>query len=51
MCADLKIGSVVRLRNRIWRVDRVDDREFWATPLDGRDIRRCRFLRLVEALA
>ncbi len=48
MGAELKIGSVVRLRNRIWRVDRVDDREFWATPLDGRDTRRWRFLRSLE---
>ena len=45
---EMKIGSVVRLRNRIWRVDRLDDREFWATPLDGRDIRRWRFLRSLE---
>lgn len=48
MGADLKIGSVVRFRNRIWRVDRVDDKEFWATPLDGRDTRRWRFLRSLE---
>ena len=45
---ELTIGSVVRLRNRIWRLDRVDDREFWATPLDGRDTRRWRFLRSLE---
>ena len=48
MDAELKIGAVVRLRNRIWRVDRVDNREFAATPLDGRDTRRWRFLRSLE---
>lgn len=45
---EVAIGQVVRLRNRIWRVDRVDDRDFWATPLDGRDTRRWRFLRSLE---
>ncbi len=48
MGAELKIGSVIRFRNRIWRVDPVDDREFWATPLDGRDTRRWQFLRSLE---
>ena len=38
------LGQVIRLRNRIWRVDRVDEQEFAVTPLDGRDTRRWRFL-------
>src|SRR5947209_14507118 len=48
MAVELTIGSVIRMRNGIWRVDKVDDREFWGTPLDGRDIRRWRFLRSME---
>lgn len=41
---DLRTGAVIHLRNRIWRVDRVEEREFAATPLDGRDAKRWRFL-------
>lgn len=48
MATELTIGSVIRLRKRIWRVDRIDDRDFWATPLDGRDTRRWCFLRSME---
>jgi superfamily II DNA or RNA helicase len=44
----LALGNVIRLRERIWRVDRVDEHEFAATPLDGRDTRRWRFLRALE---
>ena len=44
----IEVGSVIRFRNRIWRVDRVDALEFAATPLDGRDTRRWRFLRSLE---
>ena len=45
---NLKTGAVIHLRNRIWRVDRVEEKEFAATPLDGRDARRWRFLRDFE---
>src|SRR5688572_24551592 len=45
---NLELGKVIRFRNRTWRVDKLDDREFWATPLDGRDTRRWRFLRSLE---
>jgi hypothetical protein len=45
---DLGVGSVIRVRNRIWRVDRLDGQEIAATPLDGRDVRRWRFLRSLE---
>lgn len=48
MAVEMTIGSVIRLRNRTWRVDRLDDREFWAIPLDGRDTRRWRFSRSLE---
>ena len=44
----LKAGRVIRLRRRLWRVDRVTDEEFAATPLDGRESRRLRFLRALE---
>ena len=44
----LEVGSVIRLRHRLWRVDRVTDQDFTATPIDGRDIRRWRFLRSFE---
>jgi hypothetical protein len=44
----LQTGAVVRLRQRLWRIDRIDARDFWATPLDGRDTRRWRFLRSLE---
>ncbi len=45
---EVAVGSVIRLRNRVWRVDRVEEDEFAATPLDGRDTRRWRFLRSLE---
>ncbi len=45
---ELRAGSVIRLRHRLWRVDRVTDDEFVATPLDGREFRRARFLRSFE---
>ncbi|MFV2070937.1 MAG: ATP-dependent helicase, partial [Pirellulales bacterium] len=45
---ELKAGSVIRLRQRLWRVDRVTDEQFAPTPLDGRQIRRWRFLRQLE---
>ena len=41
----LSLGSVIHLRNRVWRVDRVDEQEFWATPLGGRDTRPRRISR------
>ncbi len=44
----LRSGIVIRLRERLWRVDRVTEDEFVATPLDGRDARRRRFLRALE---
>jgi len=45
---ELKTGSVIRLRERLWRIDRITDEEFAATTLDGRDPRRSRFLRALE---
>jgi ERCC4-related helicase len=45
---NLNVGSVIRFRYRVWRVDRIDEQEFVATPLDGRDSRRWRFLRSLE---
>ena len=44
----LSTGKVIRLRHRLWRVDRITDTEFTATSLDGRDQRRWRFLRSLE---
>ena len=44
----LQPGRVVRMRNRLWRVDNVLDGEFHATPIDGRDAFRRRFLRGLE---
>ena len=44
----LEPGRVIRLRERLWRIDRVEATEFAATPLDGRDTRRWRFLRSFE---
>jgi superfamily II DNA or RNA helicase len=46
--SELKTGTVIRLRERLWRVDHVTGDEFAATPLDGRDGRRRRFLRALE---
>ncbi|RME54160.1 MAG: helicase [Deltaproteobacteria bacterium] len=44
----MKAGTVIRLRERLWRVDRVSEVDFAATPIDGRDSRRRRFLRSLE---
>lgn len=44
----LRVGAVIRLRGRLWRVDRVDEHEFAATPLDGPDTARLRFHRKFE---
>jgi ERCC4-related helicase len=44
----LEPGRVVRLRERLWRVDRVDGQVFSATPLDGRDTTSRRFHRLID---
>jgi ERCC4-related helicase len=41
----------VRLRQRVWRIDRVEKQDqevFWATPLDGRETRSQRFHRYLE---
>ncbi|HXF72198.1 MAG TPA: helicase-related protein, partial [Actinomycetota bacterium] len=48
MTAQLRPGAVIRLRERLWRVDRVGETEFAATPLDGRDTYPRRFLRSLE---
>ncbi len=45
---ELKAGGVIRLRERLWRIDRVTEEEFAATPLDGRGHKRWRFLRALE---
>lgn len=47
----LRPGRVVRMRNRLWRVDNVLDDEFHATPIDGRDAFARRFLSDLELLA
>ena len=47
----LRPGRVVRMRNRLWRVDNVLDAEFHATPIDGRDAFARRFLSDLELLA
>lgn len=49
MVGQLRPGAVIRLRERLWRVDRVEETEFAATPLDGRDTYPRRFLRSLEA--
>jgi ERCC4-related helicase len=41
-------GRVIRLRDRLWRVDRVDGQVFSATPLDGRETNTRRFHRLID---
>lgn len=48
MSHELKAGTVVRLRERLWCIDRVTGEDFEATPLDGRAGRRWRFLRALE---
>ena len=40
---ELSAGSVVRFRERLWRVDQVNDGVFTATPVDGRDLYPRRF--------
>jgi hypothetical protein len=47
----IKSGRVVRMRNRLWRIDNVLDGEFTATPIDGRDTYPRRFLSEIEELA
>ena len=41
-------GKVVRLRERLWRVDYCDGTIFGVTPLDGRDTRPSRFHTALE---
>jgi len=43
-------GRVVTLRNRLWRVDYVEDQVLAATPLDGRDGQTQRFHRALESV-
>src|SRR3972149_5740119 len=47
---DLSPGSVVRFRERLWRVDQVTDGIFSATPLDGRDLYPRRFASRLERI-
>jgi superfamily II DNA or RNA helicase len=47
---DLAAGRVVRFRDRVWRVDTVEDGTFTATPLDGRDLQARRFVAAVERI-
>lgn len=42
------VGAVVRFRDRVWRVDGVEDGTFAATPLDGRDLHPRRFATALE---
>ena len=44
----LRVGAVIRLRGRLWRVDRIEEHDFAATPLDGPDTARVRFHRKFE---
>jgi ERCC4-related helicase len=44
----LEPGRVVRLRTRLWRVDRVEGEVFAATPLDGRENTSRRFHHRLE---
>jgi superfamily II DNA or RNA helicase len=46
----LSPGSVVRFRDRLWRLDAVQDGLFTATPLDGRDLYPRRFAAGVERI-
>src|SRR4051812_2189697 len=46
----LAAGRVVRFRERVWRVDAVEDGTFTATPLDGRDLQARRFAAAVERI-
>ena len=48
--AVLEPGRVVRLRERLWRVDRVDGPVFSATPLDGREAVSQRFHKSLETV-
>jgi superfamily II DNA or RNA helicase len=41
-------GRVVHMRGRLWRIDLVQEDEFAATPLDGRDTDERRFHPLLE---
>ncbi|CAN1505616.1 DEXDc_RapA domain containing protein [Mycobacteriaceae bacterium] len=43
-------GTVVRLRERLWRVDYRDGLVFGATPLDGRDSQASRFHAALETV-
>lgn len=44
----LRPGMVVRLRERLWRVDYRDGDTFGATVLDGRDTQPCKFHMALE---
>jgi superfamily II DNA or RNA helicase len=46
----LSAGAVVRFRDRLWRVDQVNDGVFTATPLDGRDLYPRRFATRLEQI-
>ena len=46
----LRAGSVVRFRERLWRVDQVEDGVLTATPLDGRDVYHRRFAARLERI-
>jgi superfamily II DNA or RNA helicase len=48
--AVLEPGRVASLRQRLWRVDRVDGAVFAATPLDGREATSQRFHQALEAV-
>ena len=43
-------GKVVRLRERLWRVDNCDGSVFVVTPLDGRDTQPSRFHTALETV-
>jgi superfamily II DNA or RNA helicase len=47
---DIAAGAVVRFRERLWRVDQVNNGVFTATPLDGRDLYPRRFATHLEQI-
>lgn len=46
--SNIKPGSVIQNRNRLWRVDAMDGNVVTATPLDGNAADRHRFYTPVE---
>ncbi|WP_340100504.1 helicase-related protein [Salinibaculum salinum] len=47
---NLMPGQVIRNRNRLWRVDKIDDAVVTATPLDGNNSEKHRFYYPIEQI-